>query len=47
MQCLHQKVTVRGRWQTQESDDVWAKVSSRGTGHCDQGTGAGVGLEQT
>lgn len=28
------------RWRTQESD-VRAKVSSRGTGHCDQGTGAG------
>lgn len=47
MPCLDQKVTVNGRWRTQESDDVRAKVSSRGTGHCDQGTGAGVGSEQT
>ena len=43
MPRLDQKVTVNGRWRTQESDDVRAKVSSRGTGHCDQGTGAGVG----
>ena len=55
MRCLDQKGTVREGWRTQESDDVWAKVSRRGTGHCDQGMGplteawgwAGVGLEQT